>query len=88
MDYNGYGSGDDIDDVIVRYCPWMYFTSSEKYCKITLQNKNKFIKEEKIMKCTCGCEMKVVAESWVDSNGNRYISYCCPHCRRAVKVKA
>lgn len=40
------------------------------------------------MKCSCGCEMKVVAESWVDSEGNRYISYVCPHCGAAVKVKA
>jgi len=40
------------------------------------------------MKCSCGCEMKVVAESWIDSEGNRYISYVCPHCGAAVKVKA
>lgn len=39
------------------------------------------------MKCSCGWEMVIIAESWVDSNGNRYIVYRCPHCCQVVKVR-
>lgn len=35
----------------------------------------------------CKAEMKKIAESWVDKNGDRYISYRCPHCGTVIKVK-
>ena len=39
------------------------------------------------MKCDCGYDMEKIAESWTDSNGNRYVSYRCPHCGKVVKVR-
>lgn len=39
------------------------------------------------MKCSCSTEMIVIAESWTDENGYRYVSYRCPNCGRIVKVR-
>lgn len=40
------------------------------------------------MKCPeCGCEMRKIAESWTDENGDRWISYVCPNCKTVTKVK-
>ena len=40
------------------------------------------------MECPeCGAEMKVIAVSQVDENGDRWISYICPYDKTVVKVK-
>lgn len=39
------------------------------------------------MKCSCGTPMQKIAESWVDNDGYRYISYRCPHCGNVIKVR-
>lgn len=35
----------------------------------------------------CGRPMRKIAESWVDKDGNRWISYSCPFCHTVIKVK-
>lgn len=39
------------------------------------------------MKCDCGAEMRKIAESWTDKNGDRWVSYRCPNCGKIIKVR-